>query len=143
MKVAKHKINAKKTKHFVYGKHTKKVPIMRTVFTRIVNIVLRASLLCAVFVLGGLNKGFAESNQCLVLKHQSFGLKHETFADGNKSLVLKHQGLVDSHRSFALKHQAFADSRKCLVLKHQRFVERHKGFCETNKYLFYKNKSPP
>jgi len=94
MKVAKHKINAKKTKHFVYGKHTKKVPIMRTVFTRIVNIVLRASLLCAVFVLGGLNKGFAESNQCLVLKHQ-------------------------------------------------RFVERHKGFCETNKYLFYKNKSPP
>ncbi|HEX7413763.1 MAG TPA: hypothetical protein VF411_06915, partial [Bacteroidia bacterium] len=86
-----------------------------TIFTHIYNIALKTSLLCLIFIFGNLNK-------CSVLKHEGFVERHG-------SSVLKHEGFVERHGSS--------------VLKHEDFVERHRSSAETNKHLFYKNKSPP
>lgn len=60
-----------------------------------------------------------------------------------KCFVLKHEGFVGRHEGSVLKHESFVERHGNSVLKHEGFVERHQGSADTNKYLFYKNKSPP
>ncbi|HEX7415345.1 MAG TPA: hypothetical protein VF411_14975, partial [Bacteroidia bacterium] len=95
---------------------------MITIIKTTYNKVLKAGLLCLVFILGGLNKCFVEARRSLVSIYQAFASMHRR--------------LVSTYEGFTNTHGALGSTHGTLTNAYRRPVGYPKNYV-------YQNKAPP